>query len=136
MKKAIYYATPILVLPILFSVFSWLDGMGISSDVARAFVCIALISFSALMGSLSPTNKKFDYIMTAILPLSVFFTLFIALYFDKGCDGMPQLSIHHALNVEYYKSWAPTVAVMTATAFIASFQPIRILSKLRRKTVK
>ena len=41
-------------------------------------------------------KAKFDYIMTAIVPLSVFFALFISLLFDDGCDGTPQFSLIHA----------------------------------------
>ena len=85
----------------------------------------ALLLFSVVIGILSLTKTKFDYIMTVIVPISVLVPLFVFLLFDEGCDGKPQFSLHHALNMEYYKTWLPVALVMMAITFIASFKPVR-----------
>ena len=134
MKKAIYYASPFILFPIIFGIFTLLDEIDIiSSSILAVFSCVILFVTAAFLGNLSLTNKKFDYLMTVIIPSSFLLTLFIALLFDKGCDGTPQLSISHALNLEYYKIWLPIVAIMTVITFVASFKPIRISKKLLQK---
>ena len=134
MKKAIYYASPFILFPIIFGIFTLLDEIDIiNSNILAVFLFVIFFVTTAFLGNLSLTNKKFDYLMTGIVPLAGFFALFIALFFDEGCDGTPQLSIHHALNMEYYKIWLPIVAIMTVITFVASFKPIRISKKLLQK---
>lgn len=130
MKKTLYYISPFIILPIIISAFTLLDKTGIiSANVMIIFTCITLFLFSAVVGNLSSANRNFDYIMTAIIPLSFFLALFIALFFDEGCDGKPQFLINHALNMEYYKPWLPIVLSMAIVTFVASFKPIRVLKK-------
>ena len=130
MKKAIYCATPFVVVPVIFLLFTLLEGINsINSNILVIIAYGVFLLFSALMGSLSSTDKKFDYVMTAIIPTAMFITLFIGLFFDEGCDGSPQLSLNHALNMEYYYAWLPMAVIMTVTTFVASFKPIRIIRK-------
>ena len=130
MKKAIYYASPFVLFPIILGIFTLLDEINIiSSNILAIFSCIILFITTAFLGSLSLTNKKFDYLMTVIIPISFLLTLFIALFFDEGCDGKSQLSLHHALNIEYYKIWLPIALIMTVITFVASFTPIRNIVK-------
>ena len=134
MKKAIYYASPFILFPIIFGIFTLLDEIDIiNSNILAVFLFVLFFVTTAFLGNLSLTNKKFDYLMTVIVPISFLLTLFVVLFFDEGCDGTPQLSIHHALNMEYYKIWLPIVAIMTVTTFVASFKPIRISKKIWKK---
>ena len=133
MKKIIYYVSPIVIFPIIFFVITLLDKVDIISSILPILTYIILFIFAATIGSLSTTNSKFDYIITAMIPISFFLTLFIGLFFDEGCDGTPQLSLHHALNMRYYKLWLPTVAVMAITTFVTSFKTIRISKKIWKK---
>ena len=124
MKKVIYYASPFILFPIIFGVFTLLDEIDIiNSNILAVFLFVIFFV----------TNKKFDYLMTVIVPISFLLTIFVALFFDEGCDGTPQLSISHALNMEYYKIWLPIVAVMAIITFVASFKPIRISKRIWKK---
>ena len=134
MKKAIYYASPFILFPIIFGIFTLLDEIDIiNSNILAVFLFVLFFVTTAFLGNLSLTNKKFDYLMTVIVPISFLLTVFVALFFDKGCDGTPQLSIDHALNMEYYKVWLPIVAVMTVITFVASFKPIRFSERIYKK---
>jgi len=134
MKKIIYYASPFILFPIIFGFFTLLEEIDIiNSNILSVFLFVLFFVATAFLGNLSLTNKKFDYLMTGIVPLACFFALFIALFFDEGCDGTPQLSIDHALNMEYYKVWLPIVAVMTVITFVASFKPIRFSKRICKK---
>ena len=137
MKKIIYYASPFILFPIILGIFTLLDEIDIiNSNILAVFLFVLFFVTTAFLGNLSLTNKKFDYLMTGIVPLACFFALFIALFFDEGCDGTPQLSIHHALNIEYYRSWLPMVLVMTVIAFVFSFKPIRDFIKSKASCKK
>ena len=134
MKKAIYYASQFVLFSIIFGIFTLLDEIDtINPNILAVFLYVLFFVTTAFLGNLSLTNKKFDYLMTGIVPLACFFTLFIVLFFDEGCDGTPQLSIHHALNMEYYKIWLPIVAIMMVITFVASFKSIRISKKIWKK---
>ena len=125
MKKAAYYTSPFVVVPIIFLIVSLIESAEILKTIVPYFMFVALFLFAVVIGILSPLKAKFDYIMTAIVPLSVFFALFISLLFDDGCDGMPQFSLSHALNIEYYRSWLPIALVMMGITVVFSFKPIR-----------
>ena len=129
MKKAIYYIAPFVVFPLLVLLIIFLDSIEMQSNIWQALTLVLFFLFAALMGALSPTDKTFDYLMTLLIPAAFLCTLFVSLYFDEGCDGLPQLSLHHALNMHYYRVWLPYVAIMTGITFIASFKPIRLAGK-------
>ena len=129
MKKATYYIAPFVVFPLLVLLINFLDSMEMQSNIWQALTLVLFFLFAALMGTLSPTDKTFDYLMTLLIPAAFLCTLFVSLYFDEGCDGLPQLSLHHALNMHYYRVWLPYVAIMTGITFITSFKPIRLAGK-------
>ena len=129
MKKAIYYIAPFVVFPLLVLLINFLDSIEMQSNIWQALTLVLFFLFAALMGTLSPTEKTFDYLMTLLIPAAFLCTLFVSLYFDEGCDGLPQLSLHHALNMHYYRVWLPYVAIMTGITFITSFKPIRLAGK-------
>ena len=127
MKKTAYYTSPFVVIPVIFLIVSVLESAEILKPIAPYIMFGALFLFAVVIGIISPSRAKFDFLITIIVPVSVFFALFISLFFDEGCDGTPQFSLSHALNVEYYSSWLPIAIVMTAITFVFSFKPIRSL---------
>ena len=135
MKKAVYYISPFVIIPIIFLITSILESVEIFKPIAPHFAFTTLFLFAVIIGAISQSKAKFDYIITAIVPLSVFYALFISLLFDEGCNGTPQFSLHHALNIEYYRSWLPIALIMMVIAFVFSFKPIRnfIKSKVSSK---
>ena len=125
MKKIAYYISPFVIFTILFLLTPLLD----STEILEFIMIASLFLFAAVLGIISPSRARFDYLITIIVPSSVCFAEFIALFFDEGCDGTPQLSFSHALNIEYYRSWLPMALVMTVIAFVFSFKPIRSFVK-------
>ncbi|MBE6670865.1 MAG: hypothetical protein E7593_01525 [Ruminococcaceae bacterium] len=129
MKKTMYYFSPFVIFLIFFLISNLLESVEILDPIMPYFAFVMLFLFAAVIGTLSQSKAKFDYIMTAIIPLAVAFSLFIALFFAEGCDGTPQLSIYHSLNIEYYLSWLPRALEMMAITFIFSFKPVRSFIK-------
>ena len=136
MKKTIYYIAPFVVFPLLVLLINCLDSMKMQPNIWKPLTLILFFLFAALMGTLSPTERKFDYLMSLLIPAAFLCTLFVLLYFDEGCDGLPQFSLHHALNMHYYRVWLPYVAIMTGITFITSFKPIRVSSIRKRNSQK
>lgn len=136
MKKTIYYIAPFAVFPLLVLLINSLDSMKMQSNIWKPLTLILFFLFAALMGTLSPTERKFDYLMSLLIPAAFLCTLFVLLYFDEGCDGLPQLSLHHALNMHYYRVWLPYVAIMIGITFVTSFKPIRVSSIRKRNSQK
>ena len=127
MKKIIYYASPFVIFPSVFVLFILIDRVeAIDSQILSLILNSLLLIACAIIGTLSPSQKRFDYVMTSIVPISFVCSLFISLLFDEGCDGSTRLSISHALNGEYYLIWLPIIIIMTAITFVASFRPYRI----------
>ena len=125
MKRSLYYVLYFLVIFVSFLICDIIDG----TNLPILLIILFLAAITA--ANLTPTSKSFDYIIIALTPISLYSALFVCLFFDEGCDGTPQLSFHHALNVEYYKAWLPMSIAITAVAFIASFKYIRLL-KIRK----
>ena len=87
MKKSIYYAAPFVIFPFLF-LLGQLMYNTISESASLIIMPIVFCLVSALMGNLSPMSKKFDYLMTIFVPISLFFALFVDLLFlNAGCFG-------------------------------------------------
>ena len=125
MKRTLYYISPFVIIPIIFLITSLLEGVEILEPTAPYFAYTALFLFTVMLGALSQLKTTFDYIITALLPLSVFFALFLFLFFDEGCNGRPQLSLYHALSIEYYRPWFLRVLVMMVITFVFTFKPLR-----------
>ncbi len=129
MKKVMYYFSPFIVVPIIFLIVTLLEDTALLESIVPYVLFAALFIFAFAIGVLSPSKTRFDYIMTVIVPISVLVCLFIFLFFDEGCDGKLQFSLHHTLNMEYYKVWLPIALIMMVITFIASFTPIRNVVK-------
>ena len=131
MKKAVYYVSPFVIIPIIFLITTLLESVEMLNLIAPYFVFASLFLFAVLIGTISQAKSKFDYIITAFIPLSVFLALFVALLFDEGYDGSSRFSLSHALNIEYYRIWLPIAIIMMVVTFVFSFKPIRKFIKGR-----
>ena len=129
-KKTVYYLAPFILIPVIIILLTFAEAAGLIKPADSTLaVQVTFFLFCVMMGNLSPTDKQFDFLIALLVPLSFFFALFIFLFFDEGCDGMPQLSLAHALNPEYYLLWGMPTIGMAVITLAASFRPIRILKR-------
>ena len=85
MKKAIYYASPFILFPIIFGIFTLLDEIDIiNSNILAVFLFVLFLVTTAFLGNLSLTNKKFDYLMTGIVRLRAFLLYLSPCFLTKG----------------------------------------------------
>lgn len=84
-----------------------------------------LILFSAAMGIFSPDDKKFDYLITIITPLSYLCLMLIAGFLDKNDMGT-RFIIDRALSCAFQPMCLIVYFIMGLTTFLSSYKKIKI----------
>ena len=125
MKKKIYYASPFIIISVLVLTMDFLHKIGLI-EWSPYILFASLILTSIIFGNLSPTNKKFDYVMTAIVPLSFFLLMFVVGFLDKD-DLETRFHLYKAFRAAFQPSCLLKYLIMALTTFLASFKPIRII---------
>ena len=133
-KKA-YYLIPFafVPLPMIFAEFNLMGAdsiyhIGSLSCVIGQFVCAVII------GTLSPTNRIFNYRLTLIMVASFFYWAFVYGFCDYAeCMGIHTFSngldaALHPISLIFYLAIA-------LTSLIASFKPIRIREIIKNKAI-
>ena len=123
MKKFFYYASPLIMIPAVLLIVEHIDNL-INIPLILYFIIISIF-LSCIMGILSPTHYKFDYILTVIMPLSLFCFMFIYGFLDKNDLGS---SCH--LDRAFKAALQPTCLIvyccMAISAFLSSHNKVRI----------
>lgn len=124
MKKRMYYVVSFMLIPTLLLLCELLDNtrlLDMSSYVVVAILGLACIA----MGIISPTNKKFDYVLAVIMPMSLFFTMMVVGFLNRGDLGTLGLSITDAFETALQPGCLIAYSVMAIMIFLASFRAIR-----------
>ena len=130
MKRRLYYITPFIIIPLLMLMCECLDNAGIiRMSPYILIVTLAFISF--VFGNLSPTDKRFDYIMTVIIPLAFFCFMFIIGFLDKD-DMETRFHLDKAFKVSLQLFALYSYCLMALITFLASFKPIRIMRIIKK----
>ncbi|MBQ3551893.1 MAG: hypothetical protein IJA35_01865 [Clostridia bacterium] len=123
MKKNMYYIMPFVILPCLMLLLQLLNNMEMLKMSPYIMVGV-LLFISAIVGFFSSTHMTFDYLMTAIMPLSFFCTMFIAGFLDKS-DMETRFHIYKAVNASFQPICLLLYFLMALITFLASFKKIR-----------
>ena len=83
-----------------------------------------LLLICTVFGFFSPTNKTFDYIISAIMPLSLFCLMFVVGFLDKS-DLETRFHFHRAVDVAMQSPCLILYLLMATITFIASTKKIR-----------
>ncbi len=122
MRKFFYYAIPFVLIPVMLLIGEYIDN-AIKIPIFPYFI-IMPISLSFIVGIISFTQNKFDYIMAVIMPLSLFCVMFVGGFFDKSDLG----TIFH-LDRAFKTALQPICLIeyccMAITTFLSSHKKIR-----------
>lgn len=88
------------------------------------YFIIIPIFLSCIMGILSPTHSKFDYIITIIMPLSLFCFMLIGGFFDKSDLGT-RFHLDRALETALNPICLLEYFCMTISTFLLSYKKLR-----------
>ena len=97
MKKKLYYVIPFIVVPTLMLFCELLDNAELLKMNPYILGGVLALS-SAVFGFLSPSNKSMDYLLTLIMPLSFFCTMFVGGFISKSDLGS-RFHIYRAVDV-------------------------------------
>ena len=123
-KKTIYYVCPFIIIPCLCLLCEFLNKRDVLEIYPYFFLAILFI-ISAMIANFTPTQKNFDFIITAILPLSMFFTMFIGGFIDETDLG-GRFYMYRAFEVAFKPFALIEYLIIAVLAFISSFKLFRI----------
>lgn len=122
MKKFLYYIMPFIVTPALMIMCSVFDRWQLFSMSIYIWGAVCIIA-SAVFGFFSPTNKKFDYLMTFIMPISLFVSMFALGFWGKWDHS--RFHLEFALVVSLQQLALISYCLMAIVTFIASYKGFR-----------
>lgn len=122
MRKFIYYISPFIIIPSVLLIGEYIDNL-IAIPMFPYFIIIPIF-LSCIMGILSPTHYKFDYIITVIMPLSLFCFMLVGGFFDKSDLGT-RFHLDRALVTALNPICLLEYFCMTISAFLLSCKKIR-----------
>ena len=132
MKKTIYYVCPFIIIPCLCLLCEFLNKRDVLEIYPYFFLAILFI-ISAMIANFTPTQKNFDFIITAILPLSMFFTMFIGGFIDETDLG-GRFYMYRAFEVAFQPLALMLYFMMGLTTFFASYKSFRIINIIKSRS--
>ena len=123
MKQKLYYAIPFAAVPLLLLLCEVLDNMNLL-QMSPYILGAVLLLFSVAMGFFSTTRRIFDYLLTAIMPLSLFCCMFVVGFLDKS-DLETRFHLYKAVNTAFQPIALLLYLLMAIVTFLASFKRLR-----------
>ena len=123
MKKKLYYAIPFIAVPLLLLLCELLDNVKLL-QMSPYILGALLLLFSLAIGFFSATHRTFDYLLTAIVPLSLFCSMFVAGFLDKS-DLETRSHLYKAVNAAFQPIVLQLYFLMAIVTFLASFKSFR-----------
>ena len=125
--KKLYYYIPFILVPSALLICEFLHNKGLIK-LNSYIMGIILFLISAIMGNYTPTNKRIDYLISAIMPLSLFIFMFVIGFLDET-ETYSRFDLGIAVKV----STQPFVLLMcfgmAFTTFVLSFKPFRLIHR-------
>ncbi len=123
MKNKLYYLIPFVAVPLLLLLCELLDNIELL-QMSPYILSALLLLFSLAIGFFSTTHRTFDYLLTAITPISLFCSMFIAGFLDKS-DLETQFHLYKAVNAACQPIALQLYFLMAIVTFLASFRSFR-----------
>lgn len=123
MKQKLYYAIPFAAVPLLLLLCEVLDNMKLL-QMSPYILGAVLLLFSVALGFFSTTHRTFDYLLTAIMPISLFCCMFVGGFLDKS-DLETRFHLYRAVNVAFQPIALLLYFLMAIVTFLASFKRFR-----------
>lgn len=123
MKQKLYYAIPFAVVPLLLLLCEVLDSTKLL-QMSPYILGAVLLLFSGAMGFFSTTHRTFDYLLAAIMPISLFCCMFVCGFLDKS-DLETRFHLYRAVNAAFQPVALQLYFLMAIVTFLASFKSFR-----------
>ena len=123
MKKKLYYVLPFIVVPAIMLFCELLDNTELLKMNPYILGALLVLS-SALFGFFSPSDRSVDYLITLVMPLSLFGFMFVAGFLSKS-DLETRFHLSEAVGTSFQPISLFFYAVMAIIAFVASLKLFR-----------
>lgn len=131
MKKSLYYVIPFVAVPILLLLCDELNNKKLL-QMNPYILSAVLLLFSVAMGFFSTTNKTFDYLLTAIMPLSLFCFMFVGGFLSSN-EVYNRFNLYLAVRTAFQPIVLQLYFLIAITTFLASFKRFRNIKNLFKK---
>ena len=125
MKSKLYYSLPFIIVFSSMWLFELLDDMQII-EMSPYVLGSWLVILSAVFGFFSHSEKSFDYLMTAIMPISLFFVMLTAGFLAEDDMGV-RFNFDKAVDADVQPIALLFYVLMAVVTFWASFKKLRKL---------
>ena len=132
MRKIFYYISPFIIIPVVLLSCEYIDN--VTTIPMFPWFIIIPIFISCIMGILSSTHNKFDYIMTVLMPLSLFCFMFIGGFFDKS-DLETMFHLDRAFEVALQPICLIEYFCITIATFLSSHKKLRMRLQKASKNI-
>ena len=133
MEKKIYYILSFILVTFSIFLIDSLNNMDILKMSSQTIIIICFL-LSAIIANFTPTHRRFDYIITIIMPLSLLCAIVLIDFFAGYCDGRPKFYLRDAFYTAFDSTFLQLYLTMGAITFLASFRPFRLFRIIKRKT--
>ena len=128
MKNKLYYVIPFVAVPLLLLICDELDNTELFPMTPCTITSLLLI-FSVVVGFSSTTHRMFDYLLVAIMPLSLFCFMFVGGFLSSS-DVYNRFNLYNAVKTAFQPIVLQLYFLMAITTFLASFKRFRNIKKL------
>ena len=122
---------PFVAVPLLLLACDILDNINILQMSSYTMSALLLL-FSVAMGFFSTTNKTFDYLLTAIMPISLFCFMFVGGFLSSS-EVYTRFNLYKAAKTAFQPIALQLYFLMATTTFLASFKRFRNLKNFFTK---
>lgn len=125
--RKLYYISPFVMVPISLLLCGYFHNIQFI-EMSPCVLGAVLFLLSAVIGNLTPTDKRFDCLMAAIMPISQFVSAFVIGLWDVT-EVHGRFDFGAAFQVAVQPVALLMYLVMALTAFLASFRTLRIIRR-------
>lgn len=133
MKNKLYYVIPFVAVPLLLLICDELDNTELFPMTPCTITSLLLI-FSVVVGFSSTTHRMFDYLLVAIMPISLFCFMFVGGFLSLS-DVYNRFNLYKAVKTAFLPIALQLYFLMAITTFFASFKHFRKIKKLFKKLI-
>ena len=125
--KKLYYIMPFIIVPSSMVLCECLDKANVI-QMSPYIMGVVLFFLSVIMGNISPTENRFDKLITALMPLSLFAFMFVVGFLNQN-DLHARFDIFRAIEVAIQPIALLLYVIMAVTTFLASVKVFRLFKR-------
>lgn len=130
-KKKVYYIIPFISIPLSCLLCELLGNLNVFNKSQITFATVLFLN-AAVIGNLTPTKRKFDIVMTVVMPLTFCLFMLLCGFLEEG-ETIARFDFRHAFKIAFQNiSWVIYFG-LAAITFCASYKPLRLYKRKKQE---